>query len=193
MTATGQSSRLRIVAHGATALLLLQAAALNLPAFAQQANEPASESASSEAEELVVVGQMPLTRLRVEWYRAEDRFFATFNELNSTDEFDIKCQMKSRTGTRMVNRICRAKFYKDLEGQAVTEWWRGGAHSPQQWLMSRSFIIEDKTRRLENELVALVIENPELRAALDEIEVTKTRYESEQRRRCAGRILFCRK
>ena len=148
---------------------------------------------SNVLEEVTVYGHLPLTTLRFEVYRAEDNYFASFNELNSKDEFDIYCRWEAPTGTRIKQRQCRARFYAELEYQAARQWRQGSGIPPQQWLASQQALIEDKARRLNEEMRRLVIEHPQLFDALNEFDAAKERFESEHERRCAGRILFCRR
>ena len=139
---------------------------------------------SDVLEEVTVYGEVPLTLLRVEVFRAEDDYFATFNEVNSTDEFDIRCRRVASTGTRMAQRVCRAKFVDDLEARAYEEGVPFASYTP---------VIQNKKELLQNEMRELVLEHAELLNTLNEFGAAKERFESERERRCAGRIFFCRR
>jgi hypothetical protein len=152
--------------------------------------EPEAPSAD-DLEGIIVYGDVPLALMRGAVYRAEDNYFATFNELNSTDEFDIYCRWESPTGTHMKYRQCRARFYSELEAQAAREWRDFGGPPPQQWLASREALIQRKAQEVTAEMERLVAEHPELFNALKEVAAAQDKFEAEKERRCAGRILFC--
>jgi len=176
--ATGFSARRS--AATAVALLCIPFASFGVePPLTESPLPPADDT-----EEIVVYG-IPLKKLRFEMHKAEDNYFATFNGLNSTDEFDIRCFDHAYTGTRIPQRVCRAKFVDDIEAAAATAFLRGYPVVPTFGPMRL------KAERLNAEMRALIPQHPELLAALNEFEAARQRFESEKERRCAGRILFC--
>ena len=152
-----------------------------------------AEHAADTLEEVMVYGETPLIQLRTEVYRAEDQYFATFNALNSSDEFDIRCERVATTGTRIPQRQCTARFYDEITARAATAWQRGETISPQHYLSSHQALIDMKSRELREEMETLVLEHPKLREALYEFNAAADRFESEHARRCAGRFLTCRR
>jgi len=160
---------------------------LSLPILGISQESPAPQSqapASDELEEIIVYGGAPLTQLRVQVYKAEDNYFATFNELNSTDEFDIHCRREAPTGTRIAQRVCRAKFVTDLQARATREGVPFGEFA---------HLLREKEELLNAEMRALVFEHPELLDALSEFDAAHEAFESERERRCAGQLFFCRR
>ena len=162
-------------------------ALLTLPILSlSQESQPteSTEIATGDIEEVIVYGEVPLTQLRAQAYRAMDKYFATFNELNSRDEFDIRCRWVAPTGTRIAQRVCRAKFVNDLEARAYRE------AVP---FASFSIVMREKEDLLQNKMRELVLEHPELLGALSEFGATEDRYKAERERRCADRIFVCRR
>ena len=122
-------------------------------------------------------GEVPLVQIRIEVFRAEDNYFATFNELNSADEYDIRCIWEAPTSSRIKQRVCRAKFVDDLMAEEAQALLRGDPVTPTFGRM------QVKGSRLHQEMKTLVLEHPELLDALTEFDATKDRYESERERR----------
>lgn len=89
---------------------------------AQLQSEPTSvdDSASveTELEEIVIRGQRrpPWGELRLEIARAQEAIYARFNEINSTDDFDIDCWNDTSTKHRR-NRLCRSNSARDFQNR----------------------------------------------------------------------------
>ena len=96
----------------ALALLLVVSSYVST-AFSQDAVETGTNSAQQstrELEEITVVGQRSLLSMRYQIRREEDNLYKLFNELNSTDEFDIKCRNVTRN-SYIPRRECEPKFF----------------------------------------------------------------------------------
>ena len=155
--------------------------------MSQENSAVESESnAPGQMEEVLVYGRIPLTQLRKQVYDAEDSYFAAFNELNSSDEFDIRCRWEAprNIATRITQRICEARFVADLESRAVRE---GVSFA------SYAALVQQKAEQLHEEMRALVLEHPELLDTLLAFDSAREAFESERERRCAGRIFTCRR
>jgi hypothetical protein len=72
-------------------------------------------------EEVIVRGRR-LGELRFEIEQARIRAYDIFNEINSDDDFDVRCQDKSRSGTRMPQQVCRARFEDRISSRAGQEY-----------------------------------------------------------------------
>ena len=70
-------------------------------------------------EELIVKGGSILSSLRMEMIRVEDLKFEIFNSLNSTDDFDITCEMYTPTGSRVPRRVCGVGYMKKAREEDV--------------------------------------------------------------------------
>ncbi len=164
------------------------------PGVETSAAAPGEGGGEPPLEEVTAFGIRPLLRLRSEMFEAENLYFAAFNEINSHDDFDIKCDDRvTYTGTRIPQRVCRARFYRDLEAQAAQQFQRDGTGIPPQvWLASREALIRSRAAALDAEMRALLETHPGLRDALLAFGEAEERYRTERERRCSGRILFCR-
>ncbi len=149
-----------------------------------------SEPASSETvEEITVYGEKSLIRLRHEIYRAEESFFAVFNELNSDDMFDVDCDYVSFLGDRRKHHLCMPKFAKRAEADATAELLMGGRAAfftgDSSWAEYGPY--RTRVKRLDelmwNEVRALLVEHPELREEVTDLVRAQRVYESERERR----------
>ena len=149
-----------------------------------------SEPASSETvEEITVYGEKSLIRLRHEFYRAEENFFAVFNELNSDDMFDVDCDYVSVLGDRRRHHVCMPKFAKKAEADATAELLMSSRASFFTSDISWAEYSPNRARvrkmdeLLRKEVRALLAEHPELQEAITKLARAKGVYESERDRR----------
>jgi hypothetical protein len=154
-------------------------------------------------EEVIVRGRR-LGELRFEIEQARIRAYDIFNEINSDDDFDVYCQDRSRSGTRMPQQVCRARFEDRISSGAGQEYiatlrWR----CPDPEGLTQDCIFSDysssaisaaqgvegeapgKRQRLKQEITRLANENDEFaQAILDWYEANQL-YEAERQRRRA--------
>lgn len=140
-------------------------------------------------DELVVVGSPSLIRLKHMVYRAEESFFAAFNEFNDDDEYDVRCFYETPSGSHIRRHVCRANFVGEAESAEYLSWRLGAAAGGQD---ARA-VIMSKRRRLEEKMIALLQANPELADALANYHETKSKYEAERVKQCDGRVIACRR
>ncbi len=120
-----------------------------------------------DVEEIIVRGRS-LGELRFEIRRSEAAVFARFNELNSTDDFDIKCRSETYYGH--LARICQPNFARELQGRAATEQVRAmqGGGSP-----GLGFLYAQQARLLQGQLDAemrqLAAEDEQLQSAIADL------------------------
>ena len=127
-------------------------------------------------DEIIVYGAPTLRLLRDEVYEAEANFYELFNVLNNGRQFDVKCFYRSPVGSHIRRRVCEASFVKNPPN---------GIH---HWAYVRH-----KTRKMREEMVALVDEYSELHEALLEYVDAKQSFDSSFRNRCGNRLSICRK
>jgi hypothetical protein len=104
------------------ALALIVSVVAPRDGLAQAEPSSADENATAdtgfgEVEEIIVRGRS-WGELRFEIRRFEEAVFARFNEINSTDDFDIKCRSEKVRG--LLQRYCQSNFARDLQGKAAT-------------------------------------------------------------------------
>lgn len=99
-----------------TILTALFLTAMVIPfSFAQDQDSPTEsdvESASRPIEESSVVGERTFSTLQLEIESAETEVYGLFNELNSNDEFDVKCVKEVFVGSHFSRRVCMADYLR---------------------------------------------------------------------------------
>ncbi len=145
-------------------------AAWCLPALGQQADEPESPVSVSvpgpPAEPDIVVRGRGYSELRLRVRLAEEAVFARFNEINSTDDFDIACRSEPVTGTRIRSRSCQSNSWREQDAniaQAVLARIRGEAGAPPEQYRGEQLVMQ---RRLAAEAQRLALEDEELGEAV---------------------------
>lgn len=82
----------------------------------------AQTAATAETPEEIVVRGKRLAEFRLEVQFARERAYAIFNEINSSDDFDITCDSEMRTGTRVGREVCVARFEGRISSHAARDW-----------------------------------------------------------------------
>jgi hypothetical protein len=86
------------------------------------AQDTATLQSRTETPEEIVVRGTRLADFRVEVERARVRAYDIFNEVNSTDDFDIVCVDEPRRGSRMGRRVCAARFEGRISANAAKDY-----------------------------------------------------------------------
>lgn len=131
-------------------------------------------------EEIMVYGKS-MAEARRELHRAQEQVFATFNSLNSDDQYDIHCEYRAATGSHVRQRVCEANFVSDAtSAEALAFLMRRGAVPA--WA-----VVLRKKKLLHMELIRVAEEHPEFLAALEELADVHERTETlKQKRRTGG-------
>lgn len=79
-------------------------------------------AAPQETPDEVVVRGRRIGELRAEVEDARQRVYGLFNDINSNDDFDVRCRKESRAGTNVPTQICRARFEDDISAEAASEY-----------------------------------------------------------------------
>jgi hypothetical protein len=77
---------------------------------------------SADAPEEIVVRGRRLEEFRLEVEKLRVRAYDIFNEINSTDDFDIRCESETRTGTRLERQVCVARFENRISSRASKDY-----------------------------------------------------------------------
>ena len=135
-----------------------------------------------------VIVSTSLLSLKCDWYEAEDLKFDIFNSLNSTDEFDIKCEWRAPTGTRIKQRRCDVGYMKRARAEDARRFRDLGI--PPRSDFQLALELAPKTEALNKEMVKLGDKHPSLaKAMISEYEL-KQRYITERRERFKDSILI---
>lgn len=172
----------RNIAVIATGVFLLLGSAM--PAMCQ--SEPAqAEEPPMEMEEVIVLGSKSLLDLERELYRAEEVLYDLFNSFNMDDDLDVQCYRQAPIGSRIKQRVCKTNGHRELLRRAS-----------QSMMMGERYVypvaeIKHLEKRLLTNMTETALEQPEMLEALSIANQAKQTLESERKRRCESRFLFC--
>jgi tetratricopeptide (TPR) repeat protein len=153
-------------------------------------NIPTYDSDAQEwvLEEIIVIGDRSLLSLRMEVYQAEELKFDLFNALNSTDEFDITCEDRASTGSRIKRRVCDVGYMKEARAEDARKFLTMGIRPRSDYELASQFA--DKTEALNKEMIELGVKHPSLAKAMINEYVLKQCYIVEHRERFKHSILI---
>lgn len=158
-------------------IILLTSAAI----FGQEADQSETDAAAQTAkpiEEISVIGQRSLSRLRLLIYEKEDEIYEFFNANNSSDRMDIICTRRRPTGTYIMKRECEPKFIKDLRVEKTRDARMGiGVGFTQRDLVGLS---AQDYENLQNEMLSLMSTNDEFSDALADLADLSEDYEAQR-------------
>jgi hypothetical protein len=143
-------------------------AAYCLPAPAQEAVAPATSAAVAEppAPPDIVVRGRSFTELRLQILRAEEAVFGRFNDINSSDDFDIHCRAEVFLGSRIAKRSCVSNSWREQDtniAQSMLGQLRGETGpSPQQFVSEQQAM----QHKLDEEMGRLAREDEQLAEAV---------------------------
>lgn len=108
-------------------------------------------------EEITVIGQKSLARLRLRITEKETEIYNFFNAQNSSDRMDIICSKRRPTGTYILKRQCEPRFLKALRVEKTRDGRMGiGVDFNQYDLVGLS---RQDFEKLQNEMLALMASN----------------------------------
>ncbi len=145
-----------------------------------------NQADSDEIEEITVYGARPLINLRWQMHTTEKNFYAVFNTLNSNDDFDVECGYETRTGSRLTEYSCSARFVRDYRSQLSKQRQSGSVATPEKRIN-----IPEKEREMREELASLIEKYPDLLTAFTDALDAKQVYRAEREKRCKGTSMFC--
>jgi hypothetical protein len=144
------------------------AAALVGPAPGQETNQRETRAAVPQppAPADIIVRGRGYSELRLRIRLAEEAVFARFNEINSTDDFDIHCRTEAVTGTRIHSRSCLSNSWREQDAnmaQALIRRMRGEGGPPPDQFRGEQLVMQ---RRLSEEAQRLALEDEALGEAV---------------------------
>ena len=155
------------------------------PATEQSAESPPAQPAPGREipiEEIEVTGERSTLSLIVEIRQDEVRMYEMFNELNSTDDFDVTCRHVTHTATLIRTWECHAGFMTRERFQNAQDFLQFGSvprRDEEMYWENR-----DKVEALNAEMIALAKENPVLARAMLDLHAKRERLaEMEKRKR----------
>lgn len=151
------------------ALLFVSVALATGPGLAHASDDAVEETGVQAAvavdqifDEIVVIGDMTPRRFRLQIERAEDEVFSIFNELNGDDDYDIVCKRRTRVGSQIPFRSCKARLYWEALSEAAQE---GDFGAPYRERLSNASAHAARLREIMAETAG---QDPQLMRALQE-------------------------
>jgi len=89
------------------------------------AGERRDAATQQEAPEEVIVRGRRIGELRAEIEDARKRAYDIFNEINSNNEFDVRCRKDSQPGTNIPQVVCRPLFEAQISRAAAKDYLSG--------------------------------------------------------------------
>lgn len=125
--------------------------------------------------------------LRQAIIEAEDRFYERYNELNTDDDFDVKCRVEARIGTRLTTRMCRPLYQEAAvqenakQAVEVRQYFQatGQLGTPP---VPAEIVIMARRPDFERHMRKVVLESPELGELLHERAIAAEALEAAMRR-----------
>jgi hypothetical protein len=131
---------------------------------------------STGAEEDTSWQKMSARQLQKEYRDAEEAFYARFNEVNSSDNFDISCRTRVPLGSRKRERTCQAKFLWDYEEEVAEEFTRTGGSGIRKTSSSQLKAQQEEVRQ---EMSTAIEQHPEVGQAFARLAQAKRHYEAK--------------
>ena len=130
-------------------------------------------------EEITVVGQRSLARLRLRIDEKSDEIYSFFNDNNSDDRFDIICTRRRPTGSHILNRECEPKFLRDRRVQLTRDYLLGvGIPFDQYDLVGET---AGDYEKLQDEMLQMMTENKEFASNLADLADLTANYLAHRR------------
>ncbi len=122
------------------------------------------EAQTRPIEEITVLGERTFFTLRLEIEAAEEEVYGLFNELNTNDDFDVKCTREVFVGSHFKRRRCMAAYLREAEAENAQNQLRG--IDTRLSLSGVQGEVQQQTLAMEAEMAQLALDNPEFLQAL---------------------------
>lgn len=80
-----------------------------------------ADSNGPAMEEVLVIATQPVSFLRKEIFRTQERLYDSFNEQNDDDRFDVICRKEATIGSQIRFPNCRPRFFRSALADATTD------------------------------------------------------------------------
>jgi hypothetical protein len=138
--------------------------------------------------QITVVGNNSLGSLERDVIKAKELIFEVFNNLNSTDEFDITCEWHAPLGTNIKRWSCDVGYLKKARENSTRDWMERDIPMPTEAVFRAQCAY--KTRALNREMNALASIYPEMALAIVNAHELEQLYNEEVIRRYKGSYLI---
>ncbi len=158
---------------------------------ATQSADTQPSPAAEESDEVIVRGT-PLWELRENVIKAEDRFYARYNELNKVDDFDVVCRWDAPTGSHVRRRGCLTRMIVRADqayAGGLMDFLGGYGPAPDN---DPHIVFLDRFVEFRENVQYLLKMNPELRRLVQERAIAVKRLNDERRKYFKGRLVVYR-
>jgi hypothetical protein len=131
--------------------------------------------------QITVIGDTSMGSLERDVIEAQELKFKVFNNLNSTDDFDITCEWRELQNSRIKKWICDVGYLRKAREYAIRDWIENGITIPSDG----AFLVQyaDKGRALNREMRALASKYPEMALAIVNVHEMEQLYNEERAKR----------
>lgn len=134
-----------------------------------------SQTASAQ-ESQDVTSDKSIGELRKETESAEKDLFSIFNDINSDDDYDVKCKREKSLGSRRKEQVCTPKFARRMQSNASADLVGQGRWDAPSQPGSR---LQEKKDLMRQEMTELLATNTEFSAAFNRFAAAKRAYEAK--------------
>lgn len=136
----------------------------------QDAGSSASKEQDAQTrpiEEITVLGERTFFTLRLEIEAVEAEVYGLFNELNTNDDFDVKCTREVFIASLFKRRRCMAAYLRKAEAENAQNQLKG--IDTRLSLSGVEGEVHQHTLAMEAEMAQLALDNPEFLQVLREL------------------------
>jgi hypothetical protein len=144
-------------------------------------------STAANLDEVIVSGKLDkLSQVMRAMIAAEDRYWARYNELNKSYDYDVDCFTEAKIGSRLITRKCEAAYLTEARRRDAMALFQGyqefNAHLQSVNALAGTHLTEMKRRLLAN-----TQNDQKALGALVERFMLQDRYEQLRRKKFDGR------
>lgn len=130
-----------------------------------------------------VVSGTRLWDLRQAVIKADDAFYALFNELNQNDDFDMHCRVERLIGLHITQRMCRPGYLEAAQADEAREALASMKGEPATIAAPPAHVLLQREAEWRDNLLAVINSDPRLQKLFRERERLQRSYEAERDKR----------
>lgn len=163
------------VASGVALMLVIVSTGLCQAVSAQDTGSASADTVKENTD----YRKKSLNVLRREFNEAEENFYDLFNEINSSDDFDVDCKNEVPLGGRRKVHACKADFLWRYEADQAAQYSNQISNMAGGSALNTSQV-EKKQEQLRNEISSAITEYPELKESFAILVKAKKDYDAKQ-------------
>jgi hypothetical protein len=155
----------------AAGVLIVFGILLSAVVFADGQEEASPEDQTPE--EILVIGERSKMQLRLQMWEAEANAYAIFNQFNDERRFEISCDLRAPTGTRIKRQLCTPRFQLDATSDHAKDY----LNSTSQYTQMEA-AIASQLQDYRNKIKQVAEKHPEFLDAVIRYSEIRKRYET---------------